>query len=86
MKEVLQCGDVAKLIKKRKSPDDRPVYYATIEDTDDIICKAHIATGNGSHDMMLKYLGKSMPTSQQMLLNSLGPTALYVKRIGMSQG
>ena len=35
--EVLQCSDVEKLIKKRKSPEDHPVYYATIEDTYDII-------------------------------------------------
>ena len=31
--EVLTCGDVEKLTKKRKSPEDRPIYYANIEDT-----------------------------------------------------
>ena len=56
--EVLQCGDVEKLIKKRKSPEDRPVYFATIEDTYDIITKAHIATGHGGRDRMLKHLGQ----------------------------
>ena len=55
--EVLQCGDVDKLIKKRKSPEDRPIYFATIEDTYDIISKAHTATGHGGRDRMLKYLG-----------------------------
>ena len=40
-----QCGDVEKLTKKRKSPEDCPVYYAIIEDTYNIISKAHIATG-----------------------------------------
>ena len=44
--EVLQCGNDNKLIKKRQSPEDRPVYYATIEDTFDIISKAHTATGH----------------------------------------
>ena len=44
--EVLKCGDVEKLIRKKKSPEDHPVYYATIEDTYDIISKAHIATGH----------------------------------------
>ena len=39
--EVLMCGDVEKLIKKQKSPEEHPVYYATIEDTYDIISKAH---------------------------------------------
>ena len=55
--EVLQCGDVDKLIKKRKSPEDRPIYFATIEDTYDIISKAHTATGHGGRDRMLKHLG-----------------------------
>ena len=58
MYEVLQCGDVEKHIKKRKSPEDRPVYFATIEDTYDIITKAHIATGHGGRDQMLKHLGQ----------------------------
>ena len=56
--EVLLCGDVEKLIKKRKSPEDCPVYFATIEDTYDIITKAHIATGHGGCDRMLKHLGQ----------------------------
>lgn len=54
--EVLSCGDVEKLIKKRKSPGDHPVYYATIEDTYDIVSRAHIATGHGGRDRMLKHL------------------------------
>ena len=54
--ELLQCGDVEKLIKKRKSPEVPHVYYATIEDTYNIISKAHIATGHGGHDRMLKHL------------------------------
>ena len=54
--ELLQCGDVEKLIKKRKSPEDPPVYYATIEDIYDIISKAHIATGHSGCDRMLKHL------------------------------
>ena len=43
-------------IKKRKSQKDRHIYYVTIEDTYDIISKAHIATGHGGHDRMLKHL------------------------------
>jgi hypothetical protein len=56
--EVLTCGDVEKLIKKRKSSEDSPIYYATIEDTYDIISKAHVATGHGGRDRMLKHLAK----------------------------
>ena len=58
--EVLMCGDVEKLIKKWKSPEERPVYYDTIEDTYDIISKAHIATGHGGHDRMLKHFGQKV--------------------------
>ena len=47
--EILLCGHVEKLIKKRKSPEDSPIYSATIEDAYDIINKAHIATGHGGH-------------------------------------
>ena len=36
--EVLQCGDVEKLVKKRKSADETLVYYVIIEDTFDVIC------------------------------------------------
>ena len=55
--EVLTCGDVEKLIKKKKLPEDHSIYYATIEDTYDIISKAHIATGTVFmlHRMCMSY-------------------------------
>ena len=56
--EVLQCGDVEKLIRKRKEPTESPIYYTTIEDTYDIIKRAHIATGHGGRDRMHKELQK----------------------------
>jgi len=56
MYEVLQCGDIEKLIIKRQTPDERPVYYVSIEDTFDVIKKAHIATGHGGRDKMTKHL------------------------------
>jgi len=55
--EVLQCGDVEKLIKKRTAPEDPPVYYVCIEDMYDIIKRAHMATGHGGRDRMYKHLG-----------------------------
>lgn len=54
--EVLQCGDVEKLIKKRQTPDETPVYYVSIEDTYDIVKRAHVATGHGGRDRMTKEL------------------------------
>ena len=50
----MQCGDVEKLIKFRKDPDESPLYYVSIEDTFDIIQRAHIATGHGGRDRMHK--------------------------------
>jgi len=54
--EILECGDVQKLIKKRQTSDELPVYYASIEDTFDIIKKAHVSTGHGGRDRMMKEL------------------------------
>ena len=56
--EIVQCGDVAKLIKKREKPDDEPIYYVTIEDTYDTIKRAHLVTGHGGRDRMIKELSK----------------------------
>ncbi|KAG1682661.1 KRAB-A domain-containing protein 2 [Nymphon striatum] len=52
--EVLQCGDSERLIKKRESPDEQLLYYVHIEETYDIINRAHVATGHGGRDRMLK--------------------------------
>ena len=54
----MQCGDVEKLIKKRISQDEEPIYYASIEDTYDIVKRAHIATGHGGRDRMAKEVNK----------------------------
>ena len=51
--EILQCGVTKKLIKKRASPEEPPIYYAYIEEMY-IIQRAHIATGHGGRDRMLK--------------------------------
>ena len=52
--EILQCGDVENLIKKRIHLDDSPLYYVTLEDTFDAIKRAHVATGHGGRDRMIK--------------------------------
>ncbi|XP_052791955.1 KRAB-A domain-containing protein 2-like [Mya arenaria] len=54
--EIIQCGDVEKLIKKRTHPEESPLYYVTIEDTFDVIKRAHIATGHGGRDHMINEL------------------------------
>ncbi|XP_068234280.1 KRAB-A domain-containing protein 2-like [Palaemon carinicauda] len=54
--EVLQCGDVEKIIKKRQTLDETPVYYVSIEDTFDIVKRAHVATGHCGRDRMTKEL------------------------------
>ena len=40
--EIFDCGNVQKHIKKRQTSEEPPVYYASIEDTFDIIKKPHI--------------------------------------------
>ncbi|XP_076053598.1 KRAB-A domain-containing protein 2-like [Oratosquilla oratoria] len=55
--EVLKCGDVLKLIRRRNA-NEEPIYFAKLEDTYDIIKRAHIATGHGDRDKMVKELTK----------------------------
>ncbi|KAG1684037.1 KRAB-A domain-containing protein 2 [Nymphon striatum] len=55
--EVLKCADVLKLIRRRDANED-PVYFATLQDTYNIIKRAHIATGHGGRDKMVKELIK----------------------------
>ena len=56
---ILECGDVQKLIKNCKTPNEPPLYYASIEASSyafDIIKKAHVASGHGGRDRMIKVL------------------------------
>lgn len=53
---ILLCGDVEKLVRKSTDPASDPVYYAHMDDMYDIIKRAHIATGHGGRDKMLKVL------------------------------
>ena len=55
--EVLKCGDVFKLMRRRNANED-PIYFATWEDMYDIIKHAHIATGHGVRDKMVRELTK----------------------------
>ena len=54
--EILQCGDVEKLIKKRESKLSDPVYFVYIEEMYGVINRAHLATGHGGRDRMHKHL------------------------------
>ena len=54
----MQCCDVEKLIRKRADPESPVLYFAILEDVYDIIHRAHISTGHGGRDRMLKELGK----------------------------
>ena len=51
--ELLQCGDVQKLIRKKPN-QEHPLYFATIEDTFDIIKRGDIATGHGGREKSIK--------------------------------
>ncbi|CAL4149774.1 unnamed protein product, partial [Meganyctiphanes norvegica] len=55
--EIMECGDVEKLIKCRKDREESPLFYVPIEDTFDVIQRAHIRTGHGGRDRRYKYVG-----------------------------
>ena len=56
--EILQCGDVEKLICKRSASDQEPIYFKHIDGMFDIIKRGHILTGHGGRDKMMKGLKK----------------------------
>ena len=53
---MLECGDVKKLIRKRSNSEEKLCYFISIEDTYDVIKRAHIATGHEGRDKILKEL------------------------------
>ncbi|GFO30073.1 hypothetical protein PoB_005657800 [Plakobranchus ocellatus] len=48
--EVLQCGPIEKLIKRRSTRQESPLYYVSIEQTFDDVKSANISTGRGGRD------------------------------------
>ena len=55
--QILQCGDIEKLINKQKTEQEEPIYHVCIKNTYDVIQRAHVATGHGGRDRMMKYFG-----------------------------
>src|SRR5579872_14599 len=53
--QILLCGDVEKLIRKRKDDGD-VVYFAHNDDLFDIIKRVHVTSGHGGRDKMMKVL------------------------------
>ena len=51
--EVIECGYVKKLIRKREV-NEATFYFVSIEETFDVIKRPHIATGHGGRDKMIK--------------------------------
>ena len=62
--ELLQCGDVQKLVIKKPN-QEHPLYFATIEETFDIIERAHIATGHGGRDKVIEEINKKYANTTQ---------------------
>ncbi|XP_041369797.1 KRAB-A domain-containing protein 2-like [Gigantopelta aegis] len=56
--KVLQCGDSERLIRRRVHADEAPLYFVSIEETFDVVKRAHIATGHGGRDKMVYELTK----------------------------
>jgi hypothetical protein len=50
--------DIEKLIKKRQAITDPILYYAFAEEMYSIVLRAHLNTGHGGKDKMLKEVNK----------------------------
>ena len=66
---MLQCGDVEKLIKKRQSESDQILYYSYAEEVYSIVMRAHINTGHGGRDKMMKELNKKYANITRDVIN-----------------
>jgi hypothetical protein len=54
--QILLCGDVEKIIRKKKDEGDEVIYFAHNDDIFDIIKRVHVSTGHGGRDKMMKVL------------------------------
>ena len=67
--EILQCGNVEKLIKKREEGEQNSIYFVTIEEMFDAIKQVHINTGYGSRYKMIKETSKKFANITHESLN-----------------
>ncbi|XP_046572549.1 KRAB-A domain-containing protein 2-like [Haliotis rubra] len=56
--EVLQCGDINRLIRRSQHEEETPLYFISIEETHEVVKRGHIATGHGGRDKMVHELSK----------------------------
>ena len=57
------------MIKKKETPDENTLYYVALENVYDVIKRAHVATGHGGRDKMLKELAKKYVNVQKSAVN-----------------
>ena len=67
--EILQCGNVEKLIRKREDGEQNPIYFVTIEEMFDAIKQMHINTGHGGRDKLIKEISKTFANITHESLN-----------------
>ncbi|CAG2230390.1 unnamed protein product [Mytilus edulis] len=83
--DVLHCGDVEKLIKSLTDPI---LHYAYAEEIYSIVMRAHLNTGHGGRDKMLKEVNKNLikNNSHQFGINRSPPyKAMFCcDKIGLS--
>ena len=78
--DVLQCGDVEKLIKKRNEAngEEQTVYFAHIDEMHDIVKRAHTSTGHGGRQKMMKALSaKYANITREVILFMLYITYIF---------
>ncbi|KAK4328712.1 hypothetical protein Pmani_000907 [Petrolisthes manimaculis] len=78
-----------KLIKRRSTRQESPLYYVSIEETFDVVKSAHITTGHGGRDRLLKELQKkyaNIPTKAVELFKSLCQECQKKRKQPMTKG
>lgn len=56
--EILTCGQVSKLVLKRKDETEETKHFIFVEEMYDILKRIHVVTGHGGRYKMLKEAGK----------------------------
>ncbi|XP_070183286.1 KRAB-A domain-containing protein 2-like [Littorina saxatilis] len=83
------AGLQKKLIQRRSTRHESPLYYVSIEGTFDVVKSAHISTGHGGRDRMLKELQKkyaNIPTKAVELFKSLCQECQKKRKRPMTKG
>src|ERR1700733_14542578 len=52
--QILLCGAIEKLIRKKKDEEDEVIYFAHKDELFDILKRVHVSSGHGGRDKLMK--------------------------------